>query len=241
MLAPRALRGAQSASRAGPGPSTSMRRRAFACLCTAAALPLPWPGIVSASEVPVPLPRWQALVGQAAKADAAARIELVNAVLNRWLVEFDASDRLEWPTPREVLARGGGDCRAFAILKFFTLLAAGHAAPDTRVLYTILRRGDTPGLQRPHLVAWARSAGAEPRLLDNLNPFALPLSRRPDLRPVFSVDLEHLRRGADETIDRPAATLRPWREMLARRAAEQAQSLVEISSTRPLRGLTSQR
>ncbi len=218
-----------------------MRRRAFVSLGTAAAAPLPWAGIVRAAAAPVPLQQWQALVEQAAQADGLARIELVNAVLNRWLVEWDDSARLDWPTPREVMARGGGDCRAFAILKFFTLLAAHHPARDTRVLYAIRQRRSTPGLQQPHLVAWARAGGEEPRVLDSLNPFALRLSQRRDLKPLFSVDLEHLRRGADEAIDRPASDLRPWREMLERRAREPAQSLVDTSSTRPLRGLSSQR
>lgn len=105
----------------------------------------------------------------------------------------------------------------------------------------MLQRRATPGLQRPHLVAWARDGANEPRVLDNLNPFAQPLALRPDLRPLFSLDLEHLRRGTGESIDRPAAALRPWREMLERRAREPDQSLVDTSSTRPVRALSSQR
>lgn len=223
-----------------------MRRRAFVSLCCAAAGPLSLrtPLAAEAAEADAPAARWAGLVAQAASLDAAARIDLVNAVVNRWLLECDDTARVDWPTPFEALVRGRGDCRAFAILKFFALRAAGQGDDAVRVLYTIHRRRATPGLQRPHLVAWARAGAQEARVLDNLNPFALPLSLRADLRPVFSLDLEHLRRGAEESIDRPAAALRPWREMLERRArqsGETAQSLVVTSSTRPLRGLSSQR
>ncbi|MCW5662774.1 MAG: transglutaminase-like cysteine peptidase [Piscinibacter sp.] len=217
-----------------------MRRRAFVSLCCAAAGPLALQA-ARAADGAISAEQWQRLIVQAAALDAAARIELVNAVVNRWLIDSDDAGRADWPTPAEALARGRGDCRAFAILKFFTLLAAGHPEDDVRVLYTIRSRRATPGLQQPHLVAWARTAGAPPRVLDNLNPFAQPLSLRRDLRPLFSLDLRHLRRGAEETIDRPATALRPWREMLERRAGEAPQSLVDTSSTRPLRGFISQR
>jgi predicted transglutaminase-like cysteine proteinase len=189
------------------------------------------------------LQRWQRLVEQAADASAAARIEIVNVALNRLIEERIDPDRSTWPTPGEAIARGAGDCRTFAVLKFFALLAAGHDAADVRVLYTIQQRRATPGLQQPHLVAWARSAvDAEALVLDNQNPFTLPLAQRPDLRPVFSLDCEHLRRGASDEVDRPARALRPWRALLERGAGGRgAQSLVWISTTRPLRGLTSQR
>lgn len=221
-----------------------MQRRLLVRAGVAAAWPLPGSRAATRSAGGQErLQRWLGLVEQAARSDAAARIEVVNAALNRLIEERADPERHHWPTPGEVLARGAGDCRSYAILKFYTLLAAGHEAADVRVLYTIQQRQATPGLQRPHLVAWARAAAdAQARVLDNLNPFTLPLALRPDLRPVFSLDGEHLRRGAGEEVDRPARALRPWRELLERVAVEpRAQSLVWISTTRPLRGLTSQR
>lgn len=217
-----------------------MDRRSFVLTSVVTAWPLPAPCTAhapAAGEADC-LWRWRRLVEEAARADAAARIEMVNVTVNRLVAERDDPGDREWPTPREALARGRGDCRAFAILKFFALRAAGHAEADVRLLYTIHRPDATPGLQRPHLVAWARAGGAEARVLDNLNLFTLPLAQRPDLHAVFSVDTQHLRRGAGEAVDRPAVLLRPWRELLERHAA---QSLVWISTTRPLRGLTSQR
>lgn len=217
-----------------------MDRRSFVLTSVATAWPLTAlcaAPALAAGEVDR-LGRWRRLVEAAAQAGAAARIEMVNVAVNRLIDERNDPDDHDWPTPREALARGRGDCRAFAILKFFALRAAGHAEADVRVLYTIQRPDATPGLQRPHLVAWAHAGDAEARVLDNLNPFALPLAQRPDLHAVFSVDTQHLRRGAGEAVDRPAVLLRPWRELLERHAA---QSLVWISTTRPLRGLTSQR
>jgi predicted transglutaminase-like cysteine proteinase len=217
-----------------------MDRRSFVLTSAVTAWPLLAPGAahaLTADEVDR-LWRWRRLVEEAAQADAAARIEMVNVAVNRLIAERNDPDEHDWPTPREALARGSGDCRAFAILKFFALRAAGHADADVRLLYTIHRLDATPGLQRPHLVAWARAGGAPARVLDNVNLFTLPLAQRPDLHAVFSVDMQHLRRGAGEAVDRPAASLRPWRELLERHAA---QSLVWISTTRPLRGLTSQR
>lgn len=207
----------------------------------AALWPLPGQSVADAGDDR--LRQWRRLVEQALQSDAAARIEIVNAALNRLIEERADPQWTRWPTAGEVIARGGGDCRSFAVLKFFTLLCAGHEAADVRVLYTILQQPSTPGLERPHLVAWARAGAAvEGRVLDNLNPFTLPLAQRPDLRPVFSLDCEHLRRGAGDDVDRPAHALRPWRELLERAAQERgAQSLVWISTTRPLRGLTSQR
>ncbi|MBX3607678.1 MAG: transglutaminase-like cysteine peptidase [Piscinibacter sp.] len=217
-----------------------MQRRTLLRVCPVLACGLP-PALAawaSADGAQDRRQRFQRLVVQAAQADAAGRIEMINVAVNRLIEEAPDPQRQDWRTPGEVLARGHGDCRAFAVLKYFALLAAGHDPRAARVLYTVVRPADTPGLARPHLVAWARAGNAAPRVLDNLNPFALPLALRPDLEPVFSLDLHDLRRGAGEAVHAPASRLRPWRELLERRARED-QSLVWIPTTRPVRGFTS--
>lgn len=199
-----------------------MRRRSWTLGCAAALWPLRVFALSPAAHEARAgrLQRWQALIEDAREVGAEQRIDLVHAAVHRLVADDPDADTCCWPTPLEALQRGSGDCRTFAVLKFFALRAAGHDAADVRLLYAIQQRPETPGLQRPHLVAWARDAGGPPRVLDNLLPFPLTLAQRPDLRVVFSLDCEHLREGLRETVARPAGALRPWRELLERHRAQ---------------------
>lgn len=205
-----------------------MQRRTFAAACLAGAL-----GAHASDERSARRIRWQQLVDRAGGEGADARLDSVNAQVNRLIDDGSDPDLVHWPTPAEALERGRGDCRAFAVLKYFALLAAGHPAADLRLLYAIQRSPDTPGLEQRHLVTWARAGGAAPRVLDNLVPFALPLAARADLQPVFSIDCEHLRSGDGDTIERPARDLRPWRELLERLDCRGGAALNRWSGCRP--------
>ena len=156
----------------------------------------------------------------------AQRIGFVNAAVNRLVTLADDAELGAvdvWLTPLETLARGRGDCEDIAIAKFFLLLAGGVDAGGVRLLYA--RRCDpaTHGHVTAHVVALARTPFADPLVLDNVNPIALPVSLRDDLEPVFSFDRTQLWSGVRGPCHGGAPQrLRPWRDVLGRVVTQQS-------------------
>lgn len=172
-------------------------------------------GAASAIDVDRLLVTLQALGGssanfldwQRAGADATAmnvaedKLRRINEFFNR-RIRF-ADDREiwgqgdYWATPMETLARGQGDCEDFTIGKYFTLLSAGVADEQLRLVYVKARiGGPNSSLQQAHMVlAYYATPDAEPLVLDNLITEIRPASRRPDLTPVFSFNSQGIWQG----------------------------------------------
>jgi predicted transglutaminase-like cysteine proteinase len=116
-----------------------------------------------------------------------------------------------WATPVEFVASNGGDCEDFAIAKYFALREAGVPGERLRMTYV---RALTAGRIENHMVlAYYASPGADPLILDNLNPRVLPASERADLVAVFSFNDDDLRRGQ-------LPMLRRWHDLQQRMQAE---------------------
>lgn len=136
---------------------------------------------------------------------------------------WDQSDY--WATPLETLGKGRGDCEDFAIIKYVSLRRAGIANDKLRLIYVkaTLKTPDGP-IQVAHMVlAYYTTPGAEPLLLDNLEPRILPATKRADLKPIFSFNSAGLFAGVSgqtKANGDGVGRLSRWEDALARIRAE---------------------
>jgi predicted transglutaminase-like cysteine proteinase len=114
-------------------------------------------------------------------------VQLYN--VNRFFNQIEFVDDIKhwkksdyWATPLEFIGTNAGDCEDFSIAKYFTLRALGVPDANLRLMYVKALQ-----LNQAHMVlAYYKSVGAIPLVLDNINPRILPASQRRDLLPVYS-------------------------------------------------------
>lgn len=206
-----------------------MLRRTFAlgaagCACAGWALPAR-----AADPLPAAAERFLQLAEGLRQLAPAERCVAVNQQVNQLLAythDLAACGRRDcWQTPAETLASGRGDCEDYAITKYFLLGAcAGGGCP--RLVYARWtpadRPHDSPQEGQAHVVVIADAQAGDPLVLDCVDPPLQALSRRPDLRPVFSFDAGGLWRGAiGERVGDAPQRLWPWRGVLERWARQQ--------------------
>jgi predicted transglutaminase-like cysteine proteinase len=93
-----------------------------------------------------------------------------------------------WATPLELLGRNCGDCEDFSIAKYFSLTMMGVPVEKLRISYVTALE-----LQEAHIVlAYYKTPGSEPLILDILKPEIFLASLRPDLKPIYSFNGEFI-------------------------------------------------
>ena len=129
--------------------------------------------------------QWQQLLLENEKAPVNDRIAAVNAFFNRLQFIEDRSlwgKEDYWATLAETLMQGGGDCEDLALAKYFTLLQLNIPDNRLRISYTISLK-----FRKAHMVlTYIPDSHADPLVLDTNSNYIFPVSRRPDLVPVYS-------------------------------------------------------
>lgn len=128
--------------------------------------------------------RWRAFIAELKTLPLRARVERVNAVLNRVRyvsAEANWHDPNHWETPLEFLSRGG-QCQDYAIAKFMALEESG--VPEEALRLAVVR--DTY-LGADHAVAIVYVDG-EALVLDNLAPDVRPDSAIDRYIPYYSIN-----------------------------------------------------
>lgn len=156
------------------------------------------------------------------------RLEAVNDFFNRRILFED--DRAiwdqddYWATPLETLAVGRGDCEDIAIAKYYALKAAGVPVASMRLVYVraTIAGPRGPTSQAHMVVAYYATPGAEPLILDNLDPRIRPAGDRDDLLPIFSFNSEAIWSGAAANGRRESGSgdLNRWADLQRRSRAE---------------------
>jgi predicted transglutaminase-like cysteine proteinase len=203
----------------------------LALLCAASASAVAWESdrirAVAARQGGATLDAARALietVNGLAHADDDLRLQTVNQFFNRRIAfrdDLEAWGQVDyWATPLEMLSRGEGDCEDYAIAKYFSLIAAGIPSQRMRLVYVkATLPGSAGGVQQAHMVlAYYGNVGAvDPLILDNLIGEIRPASRRSDLLPVFSFNMDGLWSGTQGPgAGDPVSRLSRWRDLLAR-------------------------
>ncbi len=118
------------------------------------------------------------------------QLEKVNSFFNQFRYQTSEESRGiadYWKTPQEFMNDGGGDCKDYVIIKYFTLINLGVPREKLRLTYAIYT------LKQAHMVlSYYPSPEAEPLILDNLKTEILKASKRPDLKPIYSFNGEGL-------------------------------------------------
>jgi predicted transglutaminase-like cysteine proteinase len=163
-------------------------------------------------------------VNNASHLDDEGKLQALNQFFNRrvaFRTDLEVWGQIDyWATPLEMLGRGEGDCEDYAIAKYFGLMGAGIPSTRMRLVYVKATLG---GVQQAHMVlAYYGSVGAvDPLILDNLIGDIRPASRRPDLLPVFSFNIDGLWSGTQgPSAGDPVSRLSRWRDLLARAREE---------------------
>ena len=171
---------------------------------------------------------WQGMLQEGLRPDSSEleRLALVNTFVNkniRFGTDLEVWEHEDyWATPLETVGRGSGDCEDFAIAKYFSLLALGVPEPKLRFVYVraLLQQGQALRVE-PHMVlAYYKSPGAEPLVLDNLASIIATASQRSDLTPVYSFNQEGYFNGVLRTALSKGTRLSRWEDLLLRVTSE---------------------
>lgn len=174
------------------------------------------------------LKNWQGMLQEGMRPDSSEleRLTLVNTFFNkniRFGTDLEVWEQEDyWATPLETLGRGAGDCEDFVIAKYFSLLALGVPETKLRFVYAraLLQQGQALRVE-PHMVlAYYKSLGAEPLVLDNLASIIATASQRSDLTPVYSFNKEGYFNGVLRTALSKGTRLSRWEDLLLRAANE---------------------
>lgn len=169
---------------------------------------------------------WRELVARSRELPEAEKLRVVNDFFNR-NTRFDDDDVIwgeadYWATPIQTIGRAAGDCEDFTVAKYFTLLELGVPPERMRLTYVRARIGGPASpVSRAHMVvSYYPTPAAEPLLLDNLVPTIRLASKRPDLVPVFSFNMQEFYVAGSQVAASPVERLSRWRDLLLRMKRE---------------------
>ena len=170
---------------------------------------------------PMPMFRdWKQLIGENRALADLEKLRLTNDFFNRRIAFTD--DVIVWgvpdywATPLEIMGKGRGDCEDYSIAKYYALIEMGVPLAKLRLVYVKANQG---GVQQAHMVlAYYATPGADPQILDNLNPRIQPASSRPDLSPIFSFNSAGLWQGTGNQTSK--SNLSRWQDLLQRAREE---------------------
>ena len=93
--------------------------------------------------------QWRNIVNKAATSQDADILRMVNGYFNHWRPQDTTPDH--WASPAEFIARRGGDCKDYAIAKYFALRFLD--VPPDRMRLVIVRPVSGKGVPEPQLHA----------------------------------------------------------------------------------------
>ncbi|MFT5173293.1 MAG: putative transglutaminase-like cysteine proteinase [Gammaproteobacteria bacterium] len=135
-----------------------------------------------------------------------------------------------WASPLEFIGRFAGDCEDYAIGKYFALRWLSLASDTMQLSYV-----RDVNRARFHVVLQVVvKDGAEALILDNVNPYVLPVSQRRDLMKVVGFSENHVsvtapKGGAEQTFAHSGRwTMRQWDRVTARTKTEPKPSLTSL-------------
>lgn len=165
--------------------------------------------------------QWRTLREDVASAPEETKLARVNDFFNRRVRHMDDKkawgQAYYWATPSETLGAGRGDSEDITVAKYFTLLSVDIPGDRLRLVYTRLNESGKAGKDPVHMVlAYYPGGGRDPLVLDDHFPEIKPASQRPDLKPIFSFNSQHIPTQPETS----TYNLTAWQKTLQRARAE---------------------
>ena len=160
---------------------------------------------------------WDRLMLDSQNKTALQKLQLVNVFFNRmaWVEDRNLwQQRDYWATPIESLLKNAGDCEDFSIAKYFTLRALNIPTARLKISYVKIINDD----QAHMVLAYYPEPGSDPLILDNLNKQILTLSKRSDLRLLFSFNAEGLWLASNHSQEpvEDSTKIKRWADLIRR-------------------------
>ncbi|MCL6415955.1 transglutaminase-like cysteine peptidase [Aestuariirhabdus sp. Z084] len=134
---------------------------------------------------------WRQALDDSRNQPRAVQLQVINDFFNQMFFSTDEAvwgQEDYWATPLEFIGRGAGDCEDFAIAKYYSLIEVGFPAEKLRLMYV-----KAVNYNQHHMVlTYYEKRGAEPLVLDNIDPVIKPASLRNDLVPIYSFNADFL-------------------------------------------------
>ncbi|RCU51712.1 MULTISPECIES: transglutaminase-like cysteine peptidase [Corallincola] len=167
---------------------------------------------------------WQSVIERSRSQPPLIQLKAINNFFNQ--MKFSSDESVwgvedYWATPIEFIGRGEGDCEDYTIAKYYSLIEAGFPADKLRLMYV-----KAVEYNQHHMVlTYYEQRGAEPLVLDNIDPVIRPASERDDLIPIYSFNADFLwlakARSSGQHVGK-SDRISLWRD-LQERHAQQAQ------------------
>lgn len=163
---------------------------------------------------------WQQLMHDHRNASPQTQLEIVNNFFNElsWRDDIEVWQQKDyWATPVEFLGRGMGDCEDYTLAKYFSLVEMGFPADKLRLMYVKAVKYN----QHHMVLTYYPKKGAEPWVLDNIDPEIKRAGKRGDLLPIYSFNANYLwlakARGGGKLVG-GSERLSLWQDILNRQS-----------------------
>ncbi|BDY03858.1 sulfate adenylyltransferase [Ferrimonas sp. YFM] len=164
--------------------------------------------------------QWQQLLDKYQTQPKQSQLKAVNDFFNQLTFADDIyvwEQEDYWATPVEFIGRGAGDCEDYTLAKYFSLVEMGFPADKLRLMYV-----KAVEFNQHHMVlTYYPKKGAEPLVLDNIDPKIKPAGQRQDLIPIYSFNADYLwlakARGGGKMVG-GSERLSLWQDILTRQS-----------------------
>jgi len=141
------------------------------------------------------LEAWDKMLNKSKEVKTLNKLKLINDFFNKIKYQTDMrhwhkSDY--WATPVEFAGTAAGDCEDYAIAKYFALLKVGIPQEKLRIAYVKLLRKRTRFEEAHMVLSYYHKANSTPIILDNVNKRLKLVSKRKDLKLIYSFNASGL-------------------------------------------------
>jgi len=138
---------------------------------------------------------WDKMLKKSKNAKTLKKLKFVNDFFNKIKYKTDIKHWQKndyWATPLEFTGTAAGDCEDYAIAKYFALLKVGIPEQKLRIAYVKLLRKRTKFEESHMVLSYYHKANSTPIILDNVNKRLKLVSKRKDLKLVYSFNANGL-------------------------------------------------
>jgi len=141
------------------------------------------------------LAAWDKMLIKSKQAKTLKKLKYVNDFFNKIKYKTDMSHWHKndyWATPIEFTGTAAGDCEDYAIAKYFALLKVGIPEKKLRIAYVKLLSKRTKYEESHMILTYYHKPNSTPIVLDNVNKRLKLVSKRKDLKLIYSFNASGL-------------------------------------------------